>query len=229
MSINIIYPTIEKPYVLPTEPIILRVACAAGINRSAVVRQLLIDKIHVDSRVYPQFGAYRGDFNENNKYICGYYLDTRDGFYDVFGVNKTANLQSIIFQKLGYEKPIDNISREALAIRQFLEHNDVSQYQDYLEKFYWRTGHIEGFGIEFDTSVERNKNVFVLVNEYGETRNLVIKRLIEAEENVDLVILSIPDTIENPESDDVEPQSKKAYQLFIDKISGYFAAGGYFA
>ena len=172
MSVNIIYPTIEKPYVLPTKPIILRVACAAGINRSAVVRQLLMGKIHPDSRVYPQFGAYRGDLNENNKYIYGYYLNTRDGFYDIFGVDKTANLQSIIFQKLGYENPADNLEREALPIKQLLKHEDVQQYQTYLEKFYWKTEHTEGFGIEFDSQMEYNKNIFVLINEYTVLKNI---------------------------------------------------------
>lgn len=218
MSVNIFYPTKENPYCLPSEPVILRTACAAGINRSAVVRQLLKEKLHPASRVYSQFGAYRGDYNDDNKYIYAYHIDIRDGFYECFGVDKAPNLQSIIFKNMGYEKPTSNYKLEANAIVHLLDSEHVNEYQANLEKYYWRTTNIPD-----ELKIVFSKNIFVLINEWDTTQNLVIKRLTEAGEDVDLVILAKSDTIESPIDTKIEPQSKLAYQLFIDDIKQYFA------
>lgn len=47
MTVNLIFPTHEKPYIIDSKiPIILRIACYAGVNRSATIREILKQEIH---------------------------------------------------------------------------------------------------------------------------------------------------------------------------------------
>ena len=70
----------------------------------------------------------------------------------------------------------------------------------------------------------KHKNVFIVINEYREIVDRIIKRLTDhnKEIKVDLVILKLPDTIFRPPSDEIQPQSIEAYKYFISNIVPLF-------
>lgn len=158
------------------------------------------------------------DINSTNKIVRRYVIDERDGYYDLFGVDKTPNMQSIIFDHLGYSAPVR--TNRCNSVIQELEAKDNDKYAEYLNRYYWNTIQV-GQDIEINLKPklhQTTKNVFVLVNEFETTKNIVIEKLTEAGEDVDLVIMPLADTIIKPGVDGITSQSKEAYQMCIDKV-----------
>ncbi len=200
---NIFEPTIDKPYVINTKtPIILRTACSAGINRSATVREYIKNNIHDKSVILQQYGAEFADYN--NKNILNITLG-KDGFNDLFGIDKQKNIQCVIFNQLGYPE-IGEYSTQVLKE----EHR--KDYKNIMVNYFWS---VKMYDIRY------KKNIFILVNENQDVIDLVIKRLSEIKENVDLVILRIPDIIRNGRNKNIKPQSKEAYEHFVNVIKKY--------
>lgn len=189
-------PTSKSPYKIPSRPITLRVACTAGINRSAVVREYLKTIIDPDSVVFPQHGIKRGDYG-NKKITCQYTIKP-DGFEKLFGCHKLDSIQVKIFSQLGYK-------RKKHLERQTLKNKDKAKYKAALIDNYWK----------FD---EKYHNVFVLINKSSKIMKLTIKRLRDLNVQVDLVILKLTDSIHHTGNKSIEPNSKQAYKLFVDKI-----------
>ncbi len=198
---NIFEPSIEKPYVINTKaPIILRTACSAGINRSATVREYVRHKIHNKSVVLQQYGAEFADYD--NKKILNITLG-KDGFSDLFGFDKQKNIQCVIFSQLGYPTIGDYST-------QVLKEEHRKDYKNILINYFWT---VKIYG------TNHKKNIFILINENQDVIDLVIKRLYETKEDVDLVILRIPDIIRDVRH--VKSQSKEAYQQFVNVVKKY--------
>lgn len=193
---TIYYPTPSNPYRFTRKPIILRTACTAGVNRSATIREFVKCHIHKNSIVYAPYGALYGDYEKTIISVNS----CRDGFYDLFGYDKTRSIQSQIFLQLGYTL-YDNMELQYLEIR------DYKSYRNIINDQYWT----------FDNTL---KNVFILVNENQDVINSVIIKL--KNEIVDIVVLQIHDTIHRPQSANILPQSRDAYSAFIEAISVYF-------
>lgn len=197
LTMKIIEPTINNPYKIPIdEPICLRVACTAGINRSATVREYIKNNIHNQSKIYPQYGAEYGDY-DNDKIIM-YSMINNDGFCEMFGKDKCDNIQMEIATELGY--PL--IEKNTHMI---IKQGDKENYKTKLIESFWVTNN-------------NNKNIFIIVNENQNVIDLVAKRLEESKEMVDLVICKIPDIIYYPRDKKITSQSLKAYETFIDIV-----------
>lgn len=204
-KLTVINPTFEKPYVIDQlNPIILRVACSAGINRSAITRQYIKNNIHKGSIVFPQYGAQHGDY-ENGKIVCHQLFNLNDGFNELFGVAKCHNMQTIIFKQLGYEVIANNYKGVVL------DEDHRQQYAKQLIKLFWST---KDSGVDY-------KNVFVLLNESEDVINLVIKRLEQMDEKVDLVVLKVADTIYNPIIEGIKPDSLESYEYFLNIVKKF--------
>lgn len=198
MSINIIYPNVPNPYKIHTDvPIILRTACSAGVNRSAVVREYIKNNVHKESTIYPQYGAEYGDY-DNYKIVI--HTISNDGFYDMFQNNKNSNVQMVIAEQLGY----------SIMDKLIIEEEHREDYKNKLIKTFWST-----------TPNNNIKNIFILINEDQRIIDLVIKRLKEVNEDVDLVILKISDVIYYTQSKTIVSQSVEAYKSFIHLVK-YF-------
>lgn len=199
---NIYYPTIYTPYNFnPQEKIILRTACSAGVNRSATVRKIIKKNINPASIVYRQYGAHYGNYK--NDRIVSISNGPRDGYYQLFGSDKCPSVQATIFLELGYVLP-DNMGL------QYLEEEHRKAYTEMILEKFWK----------FDPSL---KNVFVLINEDDTVINNVIAQLNEINANIDLVIVKMTDTIYEPIDPNVKPQSKRAYEKFIELVKPYFS------
>jgi hypothetical protein len=200
---NIIEPTVNKPYVIHKKiPIILRTACTAGINRSATVREYIKNNTHDKSVVLQQYGAKQGDYDNDEIFHITF---GKDGFSELFGTDKQQNIQSAIFSELGYPLIGD-------YDKQILKKEHTTNYKNAITNFYWS---VKVYGLN------HKKNIFVLVNEDQNTIDLVIKRLKDTNETVDLVILRIADTIRKPLDNNIKPQSKEAYEQFINIVKKY--------
>lgn len=192
---NIYEPTVDQPYKIPSDPITLRVACSAGVNRSATVGQYLKTIISQDSIVFPQYGADYGDY-DNNNIVAIHYFEP-DGFKELFGCDKQMSVQAMIFSKLGYKFETRG--------RQQLRNIHKSGYKSMLSDYYWNFN-------------SHQKNVFVLINDDEETIRLVIKRLTDLNVPVDLVILRLADTIYYPKDPSVEKCTLEAYKSFLEDV-----------
>jgi hypothetical protein len=197
---NIFEPSVHKPYVINKNfPIILRTACSAGVNRSATVREHIKNNTHDKSVILQQYGAEHGDY-DNDEIL--HITFGKDGFNELFGTDKQQNIQAAIFKEFGYPD-IKNYSK------QILKKEHVPDYKNAIQKYYWS---VKFYGLN------HKKNIFVLINENENIINLVIKRLKEVNENVDLVILRIPDIIRHPLNENIISQTKEAYIEFIDIV-----------
>lgn len=198
---NIYYPSTHNKYKIPISvPIFLRVACSAGVNRSATFREFLKNHISANSIVMPQYGAKYGDYEA--KQIINFETNERDGFYDVFGVDKSPSMQSIIFKKIGYAV-VPDFTEQHLDMA---NNEHVEFYKSELLDTFW--------------NVEKDMmSVFVLINESEEVINCVIKRL--AGMKCDLVIVREHDCIYEP-GNGIVRQSGEAYRVFVSKIGDYF-------
>lgn len=207
-KLTVIKPSSQNPYVIdPNNPIILRVACRAGVNRSAITRQYIKNNIHPHSVVFPQYGAYCGDY-ESGK-IGNYQKITNDGFNEVFGVSKCINMQGIIFKQLGY----GDVTEYNKGVILDEDHRQI--YAKQIIKLFWSTK---------DSNVGY-KNIFVLINEDKEIINLVKKRLEQMDEEVELIIMKIEDTIYKPVVEGILPNSKESYQYFLDIVKSLIVFG----
>ena len=203
MSVTKYVTSADTPYIIPSNhPIILRVACAAGVNRSATMRQYLISKIHSDSIVLPQYGAYYGDYERNP--IQSFDIDEPDGFNDLFGLAKTQNIQSKIFEQLGYPKVANHVANNM----DMSNNSHVEFYKNQLIS-YWN----------LETIAKTNyKNIFILVNHHQNCQDIAFKRLSDANVAVDYVIVPVDDFINRPINPDMNPHSKEAYEEFYNMI-----------
>ena len=209
MKINIVKPTPDQPYIINNkDPIILRVACSAGINRSACVREYLSKRMHPDSIIYPQYGAHFSDY-ENDQIII-HQISHGDGFVELFETNKVPNIQYSIFQKLGTPCSgiIEDTHKEYHLDMDQTHH--IEKYKNELYDTFWNIEH------------EGKKNIFILINEHQKTIDTVIQRLSDTGKSVDLVIINVIDTIYRPTSEHIKPQSYEAYCSFVHEISKYF-------
>ncbi|QKF94841.1 hypothetical protein QKU48_gp1383 [Fadolivirus algeromassiliense] len=199
--IKIHEPTKENPYrINKSEKIILRTACSAGVNRSAVVREILKRNISNDSIIYPQHGADYGD-HDRNKIMCAK-TDVPDGFNEIFGCKKSRNVQETLYEKMGHDEP-EEAQLKVLA-------NDYrEEYTRLIKDHYW----------SIDTKF---KNVFVVINNDEPVIDLVIKRLSELNVDIDLVILRLPDTIYYTDNPKIKSQSVEAYNQFIELVNPLF-------
>lgn len=197
--LKIYRPTFSHPYTFSDGPIILRTACTAGVNRSATVREFVSMYINPDSKIFPQYGAEYGNYNNEN-IIC-VNVGAPDGFYDIFACDKSPSIQAILFSKLGYTL-CENKDW------QYLQPEHKILYKELILDYFWK----------LDLSI---KNVFIIINENENVINAVIDQLQEqltkvdnVTENIDLVILEIPDIIYYPRNG-YESQSKEAYSDFL--------------
>lgn len=201
---NIYYPSHSSKYPIPKDkPILLKTACTAGVNRSATVRQFIKNQIHLDSIVLPQYGAFYGDFDANP--ITNFETNEPDGFTELFGTNKSPSMQSILFKRIGYDSVPDFIPQELDM------HNEkhVTLYKESLLVDFWNV----------ETTYP---SIFILINESEEVIECVIKRLTDSPYPCDLVILKEKDIIYEPTEVGVVAQSRRAYELFVEKIAPYF-------
>lgn len=202
-KISIYEPLCSNPYTINTsEPITLRTACTAGVNRSATVREYIKSKISQDSFIFPQYGAFYGDYD--NKDVVTFYVNEKDGFNEFFGLHKTQSMQAHIFKHLKYEQLKD------FEIQKLNDH-DKTLYKNMIVEQYWKCNNII-----------TNKNIFVIINDDQKVIDIVHKRLEETNIPVDLVILRVPDIIFEPTNPLIKPQSVEAYREFVSMISGYF-------
>ncbi len=201
MSCVTIYePTPNNPYLIDKQtPLILRTACTAGINRSATVREYICPNIPKNSLIFPQYGAEYGDYG--NKDIQYHTLHS-DGFIELFDKEKEINIQTSIFNNLGYQKIGDDSV-------QILDEKHREVYKETIKQQFWTVK---------NHMTQDNKNVFILINENETVINLVLKRLIKINESVDYVILRIPDVIYTPANNKVKSQSVEAYKGFINIV-----------
>jgi hypothetical protein len=198
-GLKIFEPTLSNPYEIDTSvSIIFRIACTAGVNRSATLREYLKTKVPLGI-FYPQYGANYGDY-DNPEIACVRTLES-DGFKKLFGHDKFPSLQVIIFDALNY--PIS----DHMALQK-LNNSDREKYRNIIMKYYWNIG-------------DQAKNVFIIINELDETINIVKNKLLEINKPIDLVILRIPDIIHEP-SDNIQPYSKEAYENFVNGTSLLF-------
>jgi hypothetical protein len=174
------------------------VACSAGVNRSAVVREYLRRYMDDNCKIYLQYGAKDGDPDAN--VIMAYDTTSKkDGFCSVFGKTKEKNFQKHMFEILGYNDSGSKIT---------LQEKDKQKYRILLNHHYW--------------NIEPMKhNIFVIVNERDSVIELVKKRLLEVSKPVDLVVIKLKDTIYEPNYN-IPAQSEIAYKLFIEKIAPLF-------
>jgi hypothetical protein len=187
---------------------VYRFACAAGVNRSATVRQIFIDNITSESIFYPQYGAHYGCENATkikafdvNKY------DVPDAFSEVFGCSKTTNMQAQIFEKIGYQNMFIEDWHHTL------DESHRTKYKELLDREFW-TVHVTT-GISMDSS--KIKNVFVLINECDHVKDNVVEKLNKIGEPVELIWLKLDDYISTPRGDYLA-QSKHAYIDFISQV-----------
>jgi hypothetical protein len=200
-NITIFYASKNEPYVIPYTPVNLRIACSAGVNRSATFRQMMIPHMHPLSIIPPQYGAEYADYQ--NKQITSFDVDEPDGFMELFGVPKTQNIQSICFEKIGYPR-VKNFTYNHMDMTNI---GHVNEYTEYITYNYWKTnGYL--------------KNIYVLLNTDSNVISTVTKRLMESGESVDLVIIDVPDVIYTPSDPNIMSQSKEAYQKFYEMVDG---------
>lgn len=201
MAVDLIFPTHEKPYIIDSKtPIILRTACYAGVNRSATIREILKQKIHKDSVIFPQYGAYYGNYNYDD--IVCISTKQRDGFYEVFETDKSPSIQGLIFSQLGYT-PLETMEEQ-----QYLERSHHKSYKTFIQEQYW-------------TEPKLLKSVFILSLTDPDIVSNVFHQLQESNISCDLVVLSLNDTIFKPSDPDIKPQSKEAYLEFIKIVNQY--------
>ena len=197
-TVKLFEPSSDNPYVISKQdPIILRTACSAGVNRSATVREYIKYNAHLNSIIYPQYGACYGDYD--NDEIVTFTIINNDGFQQIFNTNKCQNMQTIIFDQLNYTRPEDFIPNT-------LKHEHKQIYKEFMVKQYWSNNN------------KIYKNIFILINEDEEVIKLVHKRLSEINDLVDFVILRLPDIIFEPIDNTIVSQSREAYQEFINAI-----------
>jgi len=201
-TIRIYYPTDKSTYHFGKRPIILRTACSAGFNRSAVVREIIKRNIHPESVVYPQYGVFLGNYS--NQAVGCVNTNLRDGFFEYFGCDKVPSIQATIFEALGH---MPSLHEKVFYLPQY----EQERYRDVIHDYYWN----------FDSTYQ---NVYVIVNEDKEIIKSLINQLRKtARTNVDLIVINLPDTICQPEESHVIPQSAHAYHNFVKKIKQYFS------
>lgn len=197
-NVKIYEPSVSHPYIINRkETIVLKTACSAGVNRSATVREYVMSNISKNSVVYSQYGALHGDYD--NKEIVTFTISNQDSFQQLFGCPKVQNIQTMIFDQLGY-------ARANHFGKIILDEKHKSIYKDMIIKQYWKS-HNENY-----------KNIFILINEEESVIELVYKRLSELNDPVDFVILRVPDIIYTPVDIKISPQSLDAYKSFLDII-----------
>lgn len=194
-------PTVDQPYKISSRKVTLRVACSAGINRSATAREYLKTIISSDSIIYPQYGIEFGDY-DRKKIKC--HVTKVDGFKELFGHDKLTSVHAKLFYRLGY-KPKKNMTNKKPMVKTKLKDTDKDKYKSMLIDYYWK----------FDRIYD---NVFVLINRKPKVIKLTIKRLKDLNIPVDLVILNLHDIIRFPKNKDIKPYSIESYKLFLDKV-----------
>jgi hypothetical protein len=124
--------------------------------------------------------------------------DLNDGFNLLFGTAKEPSYQTQMFIKLGYNNLKPYVTVKLLADHEL-------EYEELFDE-YW----------EFDPNY---KQVVIITIDDEHLISELKEALLES--NVDLVIIRVPDSIYNCESDLV-PMSYEAYSRFVNKISKYF-------
>jgi hypothetical protein len=193
---QIYYPTPKHPFVMPMSNVSLRIACSAGINRSATVREFLAMNMYDNCDIYYQYGAKYGDGDA--KAIYAHDTTGYDGFCEVFDLRKKPNIQKVLFEMLGH-----TFDKKAT-----LPESSREKYKQLLNKHFWNIKPLE-------------HNIFIIINDKQSVVDLVIKRLAELGEDVDLIVINLKDSIYDPPTG-IKAQSKEAYDEFLDKIEPLF-------
>jgi len=199
--VSIFEPSTSNPYKInKSEPTIFRVACSAGVNRSATLREYLKSNLSDFHMFYPPYGAHLGDYN-NPTITCIRTLKP-DGFTELFGCAKTPSIQAVLFDKLFYPHMNDFESQK-------LNDMDKATYKELIIDYFW-------------TIESEKKNIFIIINDDEDTIHNVLTELLKLDRPIDLVILRISDTIYYPINNEIKSQSKEAYQHFIGTASQFF-------
>ena len=120
-----------------------------------------------------------------------------------FQQQKVQNVQSLIFQQLGYNKVKNGVHN----LLDMTNNDHVSFYKEEMLK-YW-------------SPTQNHKHIFILLNQNENTQDLVLTRLTETNIPVDYVIVPVDDTIHNPLNPAITPHSLEAYQQFYNTIKEY--------
>jgi hypothetical protein len=204
--VTIYEPSASNPYEINTNiPMVFRIACRGGVNRSTTLRQWLKTSLPEINIFYPPYGADGGNY-KNSKITCIRQLHS-DGFNELYGQDKEPNIQSMIFDMLNY--PIGKQYPNETVTRQNLNEPDRPEYTKLLMEYFWK----------IDTS---KKNIFVIINEHEDIIQSVQDQLIELNQPIDLVIIRMHDTIRLPLNESLEPYSKSAYEAYLKEITQFF-------